>query len=45
MLEKKFDKNNRDLIIQLKLGGTFISADIIYKNEIVKANFDFTKEN
>ena len=42
---KKFDKNNRDLIIQLKLGGTFISVDIIYKNEIVKANFDFTKEN
>ena len=42
---KKFDKNNRNLIIQLKLGGTFISVDIIYKNEIVKANFDFTKEN
>lgn len=42
---KKFDKKNKDLIIELKLGGTFISAQIIYKNEIRKVNFDFTNEN
>ena len=42
---KKFDKNNRDLIIQLKLEGTFISDGIIYKNEIMKANLDLAKEN
>ena len=42
---KKFDKKSRDLITQLKLGGTFISDGIIYKNEIMKDNFDFAKEN
>ena len=33
------------MITQLKLGGTFISDGIIYKNEIMKDNFDFAKEN
>ena len=41
----KFDKNNKDLLIQLKLGGTFISADIIYKKEIRKVDFDFSNDN
>ena len=37
----KYDKNDKNLIIELKLGGTFISSSIKYKNKEEKANFDF----
>ena len=40
----KYDKNDRDLIIELEMGGTFISANIKYKNERRRAYFDFTTE-
>lgn len=40
----KFDRNQRDLIIELKLGGTFIEATIKYKDIEKNAPFDFTKE-
>ena len=40
----KYDKNDRDLIIELEMGGTFISANIRYKNERRRAYFDFTSE-
>ena len=38
---EKYDKNNRDIIVELELGGTFISATIKYKKEVKKINFDF----
>ena len=40
----KFDKNDRDLIVELKLGGTFIQATITYKDIKKEAPFDFTNE-
>ena len=40
----KFDKNERDLIVELKLGGTFIQATITYKDIKKEAPFDFTNE-
>ena len=39
-----FDKNDRDMIIELELGGTFITANIRYKKEKRTVNFDFTGE-
>ncbi len=38
----EYDKDNTNLIIELKLGGTFISAQIKYKKKIQKVDFDFT---
>ena len=42
----KYDKNDRDLIIELEMGGTFISANIRYKNEydIKKLEEKYEKE-
>ena len=40
----KYDKRNKDLIIELELGGTFISATIKYKKEKKKINFDFAED-
>ena len=40
----KFDKKYRDLVIELEMGGTFISASIKYKKEKRRAYFDFTEE-
>lgn len=40
----KFEKNQRDLTIELKLGGTFIDATIKYKDIKKEAPFDFSKE-
>lgn len=42
---ESYDENNKDLIIELKLGGTYINAKIIY-NEIEKSiPFDFSNED
>ena len=37
-----FDKKDRDLIIELKLGGTFISGTVKYKKKREKIYFDFS---
>lgn len=39
-----FDKNDRDLIIELKLGGTFISGNVKYKQKKEKIYFDFSDD-
>ena len=39
----KFDKSDKKLIIELKLGGTFVYSVVKYKNEIRKKDFNFTK--
>ena len=39
-----FDKKDRDLIIELKLGGTFISGNVKYKQKKEKIYFDFSDD-
>ena len=41
---ESFDINNRNVIIELYLGGTFIDAKVKYKNIEIKGVFDFSKE-
>ena len=41
---KSFDNNNRDVVLELYLGGTFIDAKVKYKNIEEKGLFDFSKE-
>ena len=41
---ESFDINNRNVIIELYLGGTFIDAKVKYKNVEIKGVFDFSKE-
>ncbi len=41
---ESFDINNRNIIIELYLGGTFIDAKVKYKNIEIKGVFDFSKE-
>ena len=40
-----FDKKDRDLIIDLKLGGTFILGEVKYKKKKQKIYFDFSENN
>ena len=41
---ESFDINNRNIIIELYLGGTFIDAKVKYKDVEIKGVFDFSKE-
>lgn len=41
---ESFDINNRDIVIELYLGGTFIDAKVKYKNVEIKGVFDFSQE-
>ena len=40
-----FDKKDRDLTIELKLGGTFILGEVKYKKKKQKIYFDFSENN
>ena len=41
---KLYDYNERDVVVELKLGGTFVYGKLIYKNYELPVQFDFSKE-
>lgn len=41
---KNFDENNRDVVVELKLGGTYVEAKIKYKGIVKELPFSFSNE-